>query len=54
VSRHRRWARLSGDKAMEKIKYVFMVLCTISVCTKVAVHTYRHFHQPAAMTTAAQ
>ena len=41
-----------GDPTMAKIKYVIMVLCTISVCSKVAVHTYRHFNPPAVDTTA--
>jgi hypothetical protein len=35
---------------MRTVKSLFLVLCVVSLCSKVAHHTYRHFH-PAAVTT---
>lgn len=29
---------------MKTLKSLLAILCICSVCTKVAVHTYRHFH----------
>jgi hypothetical protein len=37
---------------MANVKYVLILLCTFSVCAKIAGHTYRHFSPPAAETTA--
>jgi hypothetical protein len=32
---------------MKYIKTLFLVLGVCSICSKAAVHTYRHFHPPA-------
>jgi hypothetical protein len=37
---------------MPNIKNVLMVLCTFSLCAKIAGHTYRHLTSPAVTTTA--
>jgi hypothetical protein len=39
---------------MTNIKYVLMVLCTFSLCAKIAGHTYRHLSPPAVAATTAQ
>ena len=36
-----------GDE-MSMIKKIGLILCLCLLCTKVIVHTYRHFHPPAA------
>jgi hypothetical protein len=38
---------------MAKVKFVLIVLCTFSICAKIAGHAYRHLH-PATVATAAQ
>jgi len=43
---------LEIDLDMAKVKYALIVLCTFSICAKVAVHTYRHFNPPAVEATA--
>jgi hypothetical protein len=37
---------------MKTVKNLIFVLCMLSVCSKVTLHTYRHFH-PAAVTSVA-
>jgi hypothetical protein len=37
---------------MKIVKNIVLVVCFCSVCSKVAVHTYRHFYPPAVETTA--
>jgi hypothetical protein len=37
---------------MRTIKNIVFILCVLSVCSKVTLHTYRHFH-PAVVTAAA-
>jgi hypothetical protein len=37
---------------MKTVKGIILILCTLSVCSKVTFHTYRHFY-PAAVTSAA-
>jgi hypothetical protein len=39
---------------MAHVKYVLMVLCTLSLCAKVVGHTYRHLNPPAAVETTVQ
>ena len=34
---------------MSMIKKIGLILCICLLCTKVIVHTYRHFHPPAAV-----
>jgi hypothetical protein len=37
---------------MMHVKYVLLVLCTLSLCAKVVGHTDRHLNPPAVETTA--
>jgi hypothetical protein len=41
-----------GDMTMAKVKYVLIVLCTFSVCAKIAGHAYRHLHPMTVAATA--
>jgi hypothetical protein len=41
------------DRNMKTLKNIFLILCVLSLCSKVTLHTYRHFH-PAAVTAAAR
>jgi hypothetical protein len=34
---------------MNSFKSVVLVLCLCNLCSKAAIHTYRHFHPPAAV-----
>jgi hypothetical protein len=34
--------------AMKTIKTIVLVICVCSLCSKAAVHTYRHFNPPPA------
>jgi hypothetical protein len=38
---------------MKTLKNIFLILCVLSLCSKVTLHTYRHFH-PAAATAVAR
>jgi hypothetical protein len=37
---------------MSKVKHVLIVLCTFSLCAKIAGHTYRHLHSTTVASTA--
>jgi hypothetical protein len=37
---------------MKTFKNIVFILCVCSVCSKVAIHTYRHFHPPVVTATA--
>jgi hypothetical protein len=44
--------RHAGDPEVTKVKYVLIVLCTFSLCAKIAGHTYRHLHSTTVAATA--
>jgi hypothetical protein len=33
---------------MKTLKNIVLILCVCSLCSKVGIHTYRHFYPPAA------
>jgi hypothetical protein len=41
------------DRNMKTLKNIFLILCLLSLCSKVTLHTYRHFH-PAPVTAVAR
>ncbi len=37
---------------MKTLKNIILILCVLSLCSKVTLHTYRHFHPVAAAAVA--